>query len=173
MSAKVWCLSAFVSLLSGVIACDAINQIGPEICRRPIDDEPIAFCGGDVEDGIYMSSDWGAALDSSGEDLLYFPGGEYYRIHHRLGVRPRQIQLYLSFSPKGTTESPVAPAAGNQATIREVTDTYIDVLNESCVEYYLLVIATAGVDDGLGGDGAGGDGEGGAVPSACEGGGAG
>jgi hypothetical protein len=138
-------------LLSTSAGCNALNSIGPEICRRPQDDEPIVFKGGSVVNGVYMSSEWGYD-----EPLLRFPGGEYYEIHHGLGQIPRSIDFWVSFSARpfdaaeddDSRGNSIAPAAGNQAEIKDVTEETLTVLNGSCVDYYLMVVASPGDIDG-------------------------
>ena len=68
--------------------------IGPQTCARPESDDPLPFHGGFVEGDTYMSSNWAG-------DLLHFPGGAYYEIHHQLGAVPNGVQFYLSFSGGG------------------------------------------------------------------------
>jgi len=116
-------------------ACDAGNGF-PDTCDRPATAEPRDFVGGTVTDGVYRSSDWYG-------DLLHFPGGAYYRIHHQLGAVPLWIELYLSFERHGLAEGSVAPAAGNQAEIKQVDADTLTVLNGTCTEYWLLVVAGA------------------------------
>ena len=55
MSARLWRFGVVASTLTGLLGCSTLNDIGPEICRRPIDDEPICFSGGDTVDGVYMA----------------------------------------------------------------------------------------------------------------------
>lgn len=142
-------------MLIGLPACSTLNEIGPEICRRPIDDEPICYAGGETLDGIYMTSAWDGPL-------LYFPGGEFYQLRHGLGAVPQVVVPYVAFNGAGITTEPgeggaseerpgsIAPATGNQAEIKRVTDEYIEVLNGSCVDYWLRVVAY-GAEGGAGG----------------------
>ncbi len=120
----------------GLAGCGDLG-IGPELCDRPESGDPIAFRGGTLKNGVYMSSDWDG-------ELLHFTGGAYYVVYHRLGEQPRWVQLYLSFERDGLGSASVAPAAGNQAEIKAIDSETITVLNGSCVNYFLLVIAGAG-----------------------------
>jgi hypothetical protein len=99
-------------LAAGSLGCDRLG-IGPEICDRSKEgNPPQLYTQGDVVDGVYMSSDWDGDLPGQDETspaqaeqkggLLFFPGGMRYRIEHKLGQRPRLIQLFLSFDRQGT-----------------------------------------------------------------------
>lgn len=157
MSARLWRFGVVASTLTGLLGCSTLNDIGPEICRRPIDDEPICFSGGDTVDGVYMTSGWDGPL-------LYFPGGEFYQLRHGLGAIPQVVIPYVAFNGEGITteagqggdaegeERPgaLAPATGNQAEIKRVTDEYVEVMNGSCVDYWLRVVAY-GAEEGAGG----------------------
>jgi hypothetical protein len=66
-----------------------------------------------------------------------------YSIEHKLGQVPRFWQFYLSFDQAGTTTGVIASAAGNQAELRDINDTMLEVVNGSCAEYWLLVVAGA------------------------------
>jgi hypothetical protein len=146
-------------LAAGSLGCDRLG-IGPEICDRSKEgNPPQLYTQGDVVDGVYMSSDWDGDLPGQDETspaqaeqkggLLFFPGGMRYRIEHKLGQRPRLIQLFLSFDRQGTDTGVLSQAAGNQAEILCVDDKALVVANGSCVEYWLLVVAgVAGAGDG-------------------------
>jgi uncharacterized membrane protein YgcG len=171
VSARLRRLVALGTLTVGLVACNALNSIGPEICRRPIDDVPICYSGGEVVDGVYTTSGWDG-------ELLYLPGGEFYQLRHGLGAIPQVVIPYVAFNGNGITttegdggageERPgsLAPATGNQVEIKRVTDEYIEVLNGSCVDYYLRVVAFGAAggapraitcdDDGAGGSGGSG-----------------
>lgn len=127
---------------------------GPAPCdRSAAANPPVIYAGGTVEHGVYMSSAWDGDDDGDGEveedeGLLRFPGGMRYAIKHRLGARPRVVQIYLSFDRDGTKSGRLALAAGNQAEVR-VDEETITVVNGSCSEYWLLVVASTG-DPGAG-----------------------
>jgi hypothetical protein len=142
-----------MALAAPLAGCDGVSSIGPTSCdRSAAANEPILYTEGTVEGGIYMTSAWDG-------ELLDFPGGRRYRLDHQLGVVPRFFQAYLSFNQFGVRDriGTLAAAAGNQVEVDEVTDTSIVVINGSCVDYWLLVVAGAGdvAPDGAGG--AGGD----------------
>ena len=135
-------LALFAAALLG---CDQVATIGPDICDRSEEGNPaIRYTAGTVEGGVYMSSAWN-------RDLLHFPGGMRYEIMHGLGEVPRFWQFYLSFDEDGTETGVVSLAAGNQAELRDIDDSTMLVVNGSCVEYWLLVVAGAG-DSGTEGE---------------------
>lgn len=119
--------------------------IAPTTCDRSERANPAVFYSeGTVENGVYMSSDWDG-------ELLNFPGGMHYQLEHKLGAVPRFWQFYLSFNKFGAKsndagERPgaIAPAAGNQAELHAIDDRTLTVVNGSCVDYWLIVVASAG-----------------------------
>jgi hypothetical protein len=113
---------------AGVVACD-----------RPATPEPLPYHGGTVEDGVYMSSPWDG-------ELLFFPGGAWYDVYHQLGEVPQLLQFYLSFERNGVAEGSLAPASGNQVEIKAISDESVTVLNGSCVDYWLVVVAAVAGD---------------------------
>jgi len=121
----------------GVASCSQINNIGPNCDRSAEKNPPIRYTEGKVESGVYMSSPWAG-------ELLWFPAGMRYELPHGLGEVPRFVDLWLSFDHCGTKSSTVAPAAGNQAELREIDKDKLVVVNGSCVDYWLLVIAGTG-----------------------------
>jgi hypothetical protein len=147
-------LAAALALALVPLGCGVASAIKPTTCDRSNEaNPPILYTEGTVEDAIFMSSPW------TGE-LLDFPGGRRYLIEHKLGKAPRSVELFLSFSRYGASgdDGSLAPASGNQAEIRCVNDKYITIANYSCVDYWLLVVATAGSSEGSDGDGSGGSG---------------
>ncbi len=102
---------------------------------------PIEFTEAAPEGGVYETS----APDG---ELLYFPGGMRYALKHGLGARPRWWQVYLSFESDGTKHGgTLAQAAGNQAEVTCVDDGHLIVMNYSCSEYWLRLVA-GGADEG-------------------------
>jgi hypothetical protein len=97
--------------------------------------------GGTAVNGFYFST-------SAHGPLLEFPGGKRYDLYHHLRFEPIQVQLYWSLKDAGIgwdvqtdDKSTLSPAAGNSALIQLKNDQYIRVKNDSCVEYWLLVVA--------------------------------
>lgn len=131
-------------LASLSVACNEISKIGPTTCNRSeAGNPPVLYTEGTVEGGVYMSTPWDGG---AGEDewLLYFPGGMRYAIEHKLGGTPRWWQIYLSFDKNGTTGGTMALAAGNQAEVPCIDDEHIIVFNDSCAEYWMLIVAGGG-----------------------------
>jgi hypothetical protein len=153
------CAITFAALLAG---CGVTDAIGPTSCDRSVETNmPVLYTEGSVDGGIYMTSSWdGDPLEVPG-GLLDFPGGKRYRIEHRLGAVPRFFQAYLSFNQYGIQDGTVALASGNQVEVDRVTCNSIDVINGSCVDYWLLFVASAGnvETDGEGGAGGAGGGD--------------
>ena len=103
---------------------------------------PTVHEGGTTVNGFYSSS-------SAHGPLLPFPGGKRYDVYHHLGFEPIQVQLYWSFAEAGIgsdvqtlDKSTLTPAAGNSALIQLKNDQYVRVKNDSCVDYWLLVVAS-------------------------------
>lgn len=127
-----------IALAAGGAGCGPLADAGPSDCSRSADSNPLTpYTEGTVENGVYMSSPWNG-------ELLYFPGGMRYEIRHQLGELPRWWQVYLSFDRYGAETGTLALAAGDQAEVIEVTDEALFVVNASCVEYWMLVVASAG-----------------------------
>lgn len=102
------------------------------------DNPPVTYAGGQVTDGVYLSSPWGG-------DMLRFSGGMVYRLEHGLGEMPRWITLYDSFSSDGTGGGGgVARASPNEAVIVDVSPQAIEVQNPGCQDFWLRVAAGAG-----------------------------
>lgn len=123
-----------LGLAASALGCDRLG-IGPQICDRSEQGNPVVrYTQGEVVDGVYTSSAWDG-------ELLYFPGGMRYEIEHKLGQVPRFWQFYLSFDQEGVNTGVIAQAAGNQAELRGINETSLEVVNGSCVDYWLLVVA--------------------------------
>jgi len=123
---------------SALLACESV---GAQVtaCDRPATEEPWHYDEGSRDDGVYMTSGWYG-------ELLYFPGGAHYRIHHRLGEVPHWFQFYLSFERDGLGSGSLAQAAGNQVEVKAIDDETITVINGSCVDYWLLGVVGVSSD---------------------------
>lgn len=69
--------------------------------------------------------------------FLYYPGGRIYELVHHLRGAPQEVKTYVAFNEDGA----FSESAGNQTVIREVTDTYVKVDNDTCADFYLRVVA--------------------------------
>jgi hypothetical protein len=125
-----------------------------QICRRPEKPEPTVFKGGEIVGDMYRTSGFEG-------DLLHFPGGAFYEIHHNLGVRPTSVAFFLSFKRDGLMSGTVAQAAGNQVELKAMDENTMRILNGSCADYYLIVQAFRDGAEGGAGGAAGAGGEGG------------
>ena len=115
----------------------ACGPLGQHTCDRSPESNPvIVYRGGEVAGGIYMSSPWSGPL-------LFFPGGARYGLEHKLGATPRSIEAFLAFDEGGVGAGKLAQAAGNQVLFEAVDAERITVANDSCSDYYLLVVASA------------------------------
>lgn len=115
------------TLLLLLVACNAAGA------QAPVDVEPPCDS---VEDGVWESNPWTSADPDCG--YLEYAGETTYRIAHSLGRVPRSVDLYLSFSAAGDS---VAPPAGDMTRIQEVSDTHIEVRNQTDAEFFLRVVA--------------------------------
>lgn len=120
------------------IAATGCETFGPVACDRSDEaNPPVTFTGGTTHAGVYRTAEWGG-------ELLHFPGGMHYDLVHGLGLEPAWIESFVSFSRTGTEDGgTLAPTAGNQAVVARADDEIIRIVNDSCVDYWLLV--TAGV----------------------------
>lgn len=131
-------------------ACGVVDSIGPSTCDRGYDDpkdpedneddQPLLYVDGTVGgDGVFKSEVLGTG------ELLDFPGGAYYKIAHHLESTPDWTVFYLSFSRYASDEGGVyAQATGNQAVLVFSDEEFLWVLNDSCSDYYLRVVAGTG-----------------------------
>ena len=135
--ASRWGILAAALALAGSSGCNAINAIGPNCDRSADNNPPVRYTEGTVANGVYMSAPWNG-------ELLWFPAGMRYELTHDLGEVPRFVDIWLSFDRCGTKKSTVAPASGNQAELRTVDAEKLVIVNGSCVDYWLLVVAGTG-----------------------------
>jgi hypothetical protein len=146
--ARPWLTTLMMGALAGLLgACGNPLGLG-EVCNRSIrDNPPKVYTDGTVDHGVYQTSAWDG-------EWLDFPGGTHYALQHKLGGTPPWIVPYLSFSSHGIGDGVVdggqvdgglaSPAAGDGIGIIDVDDEYITVVNASCVNYSLRVVAMLG-----------------------------
>jgi hypothetical protein len=130
----MWSKLFVLASLLFATGCSVLNSIGPNCDRSAANNENVVYKEGKTENGVYMSSPWAG-------ELLWFPGGMRYEIPHGLGQTPQFVETWLSFDHCGTQTSTVALASGNQAEVREVSKDKLVIINGSCSDYWLLVIA--------------------------------
>ena len=125
-----------VLLLSTSVGCETVT---PSTCDPYTATATQYYAGGQTQGGVYMSS-------LVNEELLYFPGGMHYSLEHRLGQTPSWWHSSLSFESIASADGglSIAQAAGNQALVLRVNEEVIEVANDSCVPYWLLVTAGVG-----------------------------
>lgn len=136
---SMWSKLFVLTMIGFGAGCNIINSIGPGCDRSPTSNPPVVYDEVEPENGLYMSSPWAG-------ELLYFPGGTRYEIHHKLGATPHFVQPWLSFARCGTQKGTLALAAGNQAEIKEVGPETLVIVNGSCSDYWLLVVAGLGAE---------------------------
>jgi len=147
--------------------CGYVNKLGPSTCDRSASDNPpLLYTEGEVDGNVYKSAEVdcaGRMLDKSKCELLYFPGGMRYQIEHKLtdsegaGVVPDWWQFELSFDQYGAETGTLAPAAGDSAQLTDINEKDLVVVNGTCAEYWLLVIAGTGLPPDAGTADAGSD----------------
>ncbi|HLV21040.1 MAG TPA: hypothetical protein VKZ49_09170 [Polyangiaceae bacterium] len=95
--------------------------------------EAIVYSGGQVTGNVYASTPWNDAW-------LHFPSERVYKFKHGLGTENVTPLAYLSFDPRPTGgEGNAAPASGNELVVEEITAEYVQVRNDTCAEFYLLM----------------------------------
>jgi len=84
--------------------------------------------------------------------LLPFEGGTMLRIRHGLGLKPKIVQVTLSFTerPLEAYKGGYSQAAGNQAIVLRNDEEEVAVKNDSCANYYIRVVVVGFPDDDAG-----------------------
>jgi hypothetical protein len=110
-------------------------------------DEPIVISDrtSDPENASYESAPW--------NQLDYFPAKTALIFEHGLGVTPKDVTPYLSFSKVGTADADhgsVTTSAGNQSLIDCVDSKVIVVRNDTCERSFYIRVTADGVGTDLG-----------------------
>jgi hypothetical protein len=149
---------AALLLAAASTGCETIR---PATCDPSAAGNPtLTYNGGYRQGGVYWSSappDGGTPWEG---ELLLFKGGMHYQLMHGLAMTPAWVQPYLSFDRcgAGSSFSPdggscelvdagggmLALPAGNQVLILGADATSVTVANDSCADYWLLVVAGVG-----------------------------
>jgi hypothetical protein len=118
---------AMLSALPALVGCST---------RCPSEDHDTLFQGG--------TTDSTGTVYESGPvtgPFLYFPGGRTYKLLYKLLDHlpgpPQEIETFVAFNDKGA----FSESAGNQTVIRDVTDEFVRVNNDTCADFYLRVVA--------------------------------
>lgn len=146
-SARRLSLALVLGALGGLLAgCDPLG-LG-QVCDRSIrGNPPKLYTEGTVSHGVYQTSDWDG-------EWLEFSGGTHYALQHKLGSTPPWVMPYFSFNSHGIGDGVVdagqvdgglaSPAAGDGVGIIDVDEETITVVNASCTDYFLRVVAMVG-----------------------------
>lgn len=121
---------------SCVLASAGCSQFGPACDTSDEGNKPDIYQGGTVSNETYMSSPWTGKL-------LRFEGGKRYVLEHKMGCTPRSVQMYESFQEMGLGSGTLAPCAGNMCELQRVDQIGIHVKNDTCSDFYLLVVASS------------------------------
>jgi hypothetical protein len=133
------CLLALLSLLA---ACDKLDNCPDALDPITVSPETTENYQGstDLETLSYESAPWDGPLQA-------FPPDTLMRFVHDLGVRPKDVWTYVSFTRHGTKGGEggdVTENAGNQGRILCVDAHEIIIENDTCEEdFYIRVSALA------------------------------
>jgi hypothetical protein len=123
-------IGALVVCLSALVACD--TSCGQD------DQEPIAYSDGFTETTpsgrVYMTSAWDGTW-------LHFPSHRRFLLEHGLGTDSYAPHAYLSFTanPQEGDSSKFSEAAGNEVVFEALDEDSVQVKNDTCSDFYLLV----------------------------------
>lgn len=136
----------FFHLLVMLAACAAVSGCSAAACDTSDDgNPPQLYEGGNVYNAVN-----GSIYESSSAHgpLLHFPGGKRYDLVHHLGFEPLVVLMYWSFFQTGIAvdaqnddAGTLTLASGNSALSQLANAHSIRVKNDSCVEFYLRVVA--------------------------------
>lgn len=110
-----------------------------------IDEEPVRYTDGHTNAArtFYQSS-------TPDEPLLRFPAARNFHMEHGLGKKPVDVSVFVSFwADPGLRRS---LAAGDEALLT-ITDDYIEVLNNTCSDFFVRVTAWSQPPETLAPDG--------------------
>jgi hypothetical protein len=111
------------------------------------DQRPIVYSDGLTETNrsgrVYMTSPWEGTW-------LHFPSHRRFLLQHRLGTRSYAPHAYLSFvaHPGASDSDKFSEAAGNEAVFEALEEDAVQVKNDTCSDFYLLVRIEADAPSG-------------------------
>jgi hypothetical protein len=118
-----------LSVLTAGLALSNAACTKTSCSRNP---DSIEVSNGIVQGNVYRSADFTGPF-------AYFPPARTISFDHKLGVTPYAMQFWLAFSADGI----LAPSAGNMTELVALDDHQISVLNDTCSDFYLWVVAEA------------------------------
>ena len=113
-------------LLSLAAACGDASAQDPVVLSSE--------CADGTPGEVWESAGWPPAPRC---DWLPFTGRTTVELPHALGRTPRSVEVYLAFEPDGRM---AAPAAGDLARVVGVTDTGVQLRNETNEDFFLKVV---------------------------------
>jgi hypothetical protein len=110
-----------------------------------INKEPVRYTDGHTNAArtFYQSS-------TPDEPLLRFPAARNFHMEHGLGEKPVDVSVFLSFEADANKRQSLA--AGDEALLT-LTDDYIEVLNNTCSDFFIRVTAWRQPPETLASDG--------------------
>lgn len=116
---------------SETVTADELPDSAGLVCGDEADAGASGPDGGVPEGCFWQSSDW------SSNDWLEYPARRTLSIEHGLGRIPTQVLVYISFEPSGNGS---ALAAGDLARFHDITDTVVEIENDTNSDYYFRVV---------------------------------
>jgi hypothetical protein len=130
-------LRSVTKLTLGALLVATLSGCGSQ-CKM-VDSTPVVYEGGQKHDGIWLTTGWH-------DPWLDFPGGREYRIVHNLHTA-NIPQFWVAFAPQPLPEGGVGNASmspGNQTILQGIDDDSVQVRNDTCQHFYLLVSVDPG-----------------------------
>jgi hypothetical protein len=118
-------------VLASVATCVCVACLDNS-CEQ-ISERPVPYTDGytNAQKTFYESS-------KSGEPFLRFPAWRVFRMRHGLTRAPATYVVYVSLRADGVDHT---EASGNLA-LMNVTDTYVEVKNDTCTDLFVRVVAS-------------------------------
>ncbi|MBN1610384.1 MAG: hypothetical protein JW940_27395 [Polyangiaceae bacterium] len=132
---------------SGVVILCLLALLGCNTSCGQDDQEPILYSDGITETTasgrVFMTSPWDGTW-------LHFPSHRRFLLEHRLGTRSYAPHAYLSFAehPGAKDGGKFSEAAGNEVVFESLDEDALQVKNDTCSDFYLLVRIEADAPSG-------------------------